>query len=530
MGPLIPGSYISDHRMIILSTNIPEPKPKDKMNRVCNLTDNKEQHFIEEFNNTAILNTSNLTDATNQLNSEILRTMDKIAPQQLKKITSRIKKPWYDNDLKHQRQIVKNRERKWLKYREQLHWKAYKRERNRFITMIKYKKRDHLHNQISATTGNSKKLYQLITNLTGQNKSNPLPASTSDGNLADEFATYFLEKIHNIRKLFDGIPNYKPTPTNTPPLNTFSTLPESQLYKIIMEMPSTTCELDIIPTKFLKKVLMHCIPALTKVVNLSLSSGHFFEDWKLAIVRPLIKSLKKGTEKSNYRPVSHLQFISKVVEKCTLSQLPNHCNKYNLLPEYQSAYRKHYSCETSLLKLVNDTLWAMENKLITAVTVMDLSAAFDTVSHELLLTVLREQFGINDVAINWYENYLKPRCFKVCINGKYSAQKTMDFSVPQGSTQGAYLFICYASTLNEIVPKSLTLNGFADHHSIRKSFRPTAPKTNSSSVNTDEDDTITIMQNSMLDIKSWMDAIKLKLNETKTEFIYFGGKHQLAKT
>ena len=94
-------------------------------------------------------------------------------------------------------------------------------------------------------------------------------------------------------------------------------------------------------------------------------------------------------------------------------------------------------------------------------------------------------------------------------------------SLHQGSTQGAYLFICYASTLNEIVPNSLTLNGFADDHSIRKSFRPTTPKTNSSSVHTNEDNTITIMQNSMLDIKSWMDAIKLKLKKTKTEFIYF---------
>ena len=136
MGPLIPGSYISDHRMITLVTSIHKPKPKARMKKVYNLTDNKVQQFIEEFNNTAILNTSNLTDATNQLNSEILRTMDKIAPQQFMKITSRIKKPWYDNDLKHQKQIVKNRERKWLKYREQPHWKAYKRERNRFITMI----------------------------------------------------------------------------------------------------------------------------------------------------------------------------------------------------------------------------------------------------------------------------------------------------------------------------------------------------------------------------------------------------------
>ena len=159
-----------------------------------------------------------------------------------------------------------------------------------------------------------------------------------------------------------------------------------------------------------------------------------------------------------------------------------------------------------------------------------LSAAFDTVSHELLLTVLREQFGINGVAINWYKNYLKPRCFKVCISGKYSTQKTMDFSVPQCSTQGAYLFICFASTLNEIVPKSLTLNGFGDDHSIRKSFKPTVPNRNSSSVHTNEDNTITVMEKSMLNIKSWMDAMKLKLNETKTEFIFFGGRHHLAKT
>ena len=106
----------------------------------------------------------------------------------------------------------------------------------------------------------------------------------------------------------------------------------------------------------------------------------------------------------------------------------------------------------------------------------------------------------------------------------------MDFSVPQGSTQEAYLFICYTSTLNEIVPKSLTLNGFADDHSITKSFKPMVPNRNSSSVCINTDDTIAIMEKSMLNINPWMDALKLKLNETKTEFIYFGGTQQLAKT
>ena len=90
-------------------------------------------------------------------------------------------------------------------------------------------------------------------------------ASTSSEGLAEEFANYFLEKILNIRKLFDEIPNYKPNSNDVPQINRFSTLSENELYRIIMEMPSGTCELDIIPTKFLKKVLMHCIPAITKV-------------------------------------------------------------------------------------------------------------------------------------------------------------------------------------------------------------------------------------------------------------------------
>ena len=132
---MIPGSYISDYRMITLNTNIPKPKTERKC--FCNLTDDKVQEFIDEFNDMPILKSSNLDDATNQVNSELIRTIDKIAPEQVQKITLRIRKPWYNVDLKHQRHMVKNRERKWLKYREQSHWKAYKRERNRFITMLK---------------------------------------------------------------------------------------------------------------------------------------------------------------------------------------------------------------------------------------------------------------------------------------------------------------------------------------------------------------------------------------------------------
>ena len=129
----------------------------------------------------------------------------------------------------------------------------------------------------------------------------------------------------------------------------------------------------------------------------------FSEKCKSAIVKPLIKSLFKRTIQQNYRPVSNLTFISKVVEKITLNQFTQHCEDYHLLPDYQSAYRKFHSCETSLIKLVNDLLWAMEGQEVTAVTILDPSAAIDTADHDLLLEVLNKRFGIKDKGPKWYE-------------------------------------------------------------------------------------------------------------------------------
>ena len=239
-----------------------------------------------------------------------------------------------------------------------------------------------------------------------------------------------------------------------------------------------------------------------------------------AIVKPLIKAKKKGTAYTNYRPVSNLSFISKVVEKCTLQQLTQYCNNHNLPPDFQSAYRKHHGCKTSLLKLTNNILWGMENQQVTSMIILDLSATFDTVDHELLPKVLNHRFGVTGRALEWYKNYLIPSRFKVSRNGSYSNEKTINFSVPQGSVQGAFLFIAYASTIQEVVKKDLTLTGFADDHSICKQFRPGSGQ---------EQDTIEILESSLKDIKAWMDAVRLRLNESKTEFMYFGSGKQLKK-
>ena len=165
----------------------------------------------------------------------------------------------------------------------------------------------------------------------------------------------------------------------------------------------------------------------------------------------------------------------------------------------------------------------MENQLVTAIVILDISAAFDTIDHDLLLDVLEKRFGIVVSAKDWYKSYLVPRRFRVAIQDKVSWPRQLDSSVPQENIQGAFLFIAYASTLDQIIDSNqLTLNGFADDHSVRKSFKP-------SKLDHKELDTIVIMEQSMQDIKVWMDQVCLKMNDSKMEFIYFSWPSQLGK-
>ena len=382
------------------------------------------------------------------------------------KTTNRKQKPWYDEDLKQQRTIMKNRERKWVKYHEDHLWKAYVRERNRYNTMLKFKKNDCLHRIIKTNSNNTKKLFKLVSEITGSSKPNPMPDAQSDKELAKDFAQFFRHKIDGIRHQFKNISQYKVPPRNTPTLKSFTVITEDDLLKLIMERPTKTCESDIIPTKLLKEILPTIIPALTKIANLSINNGVFSEKWKSATVKPLIKSQSKGTIHQNYRPVSNLTFLSKVVEKITLNWFTQHCEDYHLLPDYQSAYKKFHSCKTSLIKLVDDLLWAMERQEVTAMTVLELLAAFDTVDHDLLLEVLNNRFGVKERALKWYEQYLKPRKFKVSVNNTYSKEQTINYSVPQGSIQGAFLFNVYASTISDVIPPTLELMGYVDNHSV----------------------------------------------------------------
>ena len=154
-------------------------------------------------------------------------------------------------------------------------------------------------------------------------------------------------------------------------------------------------------------------------------------------------------------------------------------------------------------------------------TVLDLSAAFNTVNHSILTSTLKTKFGISELALKWFDSYLQPRSFKVAVNGKYSDEKQLTYSVPLGSCSGTCLFNLYCSTLNDIIPSDLHLSGFADDHSVRKEFKA---NDRNAELQIKED-----IEECMVNIRSWMDWVRLKMNSAKTKFIYFESKVQLGK-
>ena len=234
-------------------------------------------------------------------------------------------------------------------------------------------------------------------------------------------------------------------------------------------MSPKSCELNAVPSS-LKWMVTYLAPTMTKLVNTSLTTGRFASHWETSIIRPLLKKLGLELLLANYRPVNNLLFISKLAEKCALKQFIQHCDDQNLILDYQNAYRSGYSMETALVKISNDILWSFEKQNASALKVMDLSAAFDMVGHQILLDVLENKYGITGTAPSWFRTYLQPRFCKVCINKSYSKPQDLTFSIPQGSCAGAVLYLVYASTTEDVIPPHICLQRYAGDHGIKMSL------------------------------------------------------------
>ena len=208
---------------------------------------------------------------------------------------------------------------------------------------------------------------------------------------------------------------------------------------LVLSAPCKSSDLDPLPTGLVKDCINVLVTPIVSIVNLSLSEGCFSTHFKTVLVSPLLKkpTLNRDDMK-NYRPVSNLSFLSKILEKVAASRLNSHINSSNTSNDNQSAYRKFHSPETVLLKIHNDILSSMDDGRITALTLLDLSAAFDTIHHTILLRRLGNWFGVRGKALDWFKSYLTGRSQRIKL-GNYPPDLISLLEFPRGQ----FLVLCY---------------------------------------------------------------------------------------
>ena len=520
------GYFLSDHCFVLSNLDFPKATFVTKSISFRKIKNMDTVAFKADLTSICaeLISIDSFEKLVSDFNSKLESCLDKHAPLVTKLIKDRPNTPWFTPEIKDAKLKCRKAERTWREYNTDINLRNFQSTRNQYVFLLDHSVSDYYSSAIVEATGNQKQMYSIVDSLTNINRDNPLPPHECKLSLGNDFAHFFIGKIERIRNEIDNTMCDPPVMCDSSShsdkhLSTFQDLEVSDICKIISGSKSATCDLDPIPTSLLKDNLDLLAPVITKVVNMSLQSGCFPDQWKTALVVPLLKKVGLDHTFSNYRPVSNLPFLSKVVEKAVISQLSTHMHQNCPLPSCQSAYRPHHSTESALIKVQSDILHNMENQKVTILVMIDLSAAFDTIDIDIMCDVLNSKFNVSDTVLSWFRSYLSFRKIKVNIDGVHSDSYNLPCGVPQGSCLGPILFIQYISTLIQAV--DMDLHGYADDHQLYLAF--------SSKSNAMQLSAVSNVENCLCNVKKWMIKNKLKMNDSKTEFLLIGTPQQLAK-
>ena len=352
-------------------------------------------------------------DRADHYNKAVHTTLDKHAPEKKSTRSNRPRQPWYNNTIHEACRVRRKYERKWKKSRCEADHQLYAVQREHVNSLICVAKQEYYKNELAQadTTTVFKKFDTLFNRNTKS-----LPSHESSVDLGKKFATFFSDKVSNIYKCLenDVVELCNETSTNVEAessvscesLTNFDVLSEKDILEYIEGKPAKSCSLDPVPTWFIKQHPDTFVPIITEITNDSLVNGTFPACLKQAIVTPILKKQSLNPEiLKNYRPVSNIPYLSKVIEKHATKQVSAHMERNGLFDSMQSAYRPLHSTETALLKVKSDIIQHVANREGVFLVLLDLSAAFDTVNHSALLNRLAKDFGIGGNVWNWFQSY-----------------------------------------------------------------------------------------------------------------------------
>lgn len=525
------GTPNSDHYAVFTRLNMIKPPKKQETIVYRKFKDIEITKFKLDIEFSSISTSSgSANELVSIYNSALQSLIDLHAPIITKTITIRNNCEWYTTEIRKLKQECRKAERRMRKTNLTVDRLIFKEKCSAFTIQLYDSKKRYFSDKICDIGNDQKQLQKLTNNLMGKTNEVILPNHESSLDLANDFNTFFLSKIETIRNNLSSMT--QSSDDNNAPLcadvrfsgNILSCLePASteEVRKAIVNSATKSCEVDPIPTFLLKQSQDEVLTIITDIINASLTDSCVPQYFKQAIVRPLIK--KPGLDSEifkNYRPVSNLPFISKLLEKIVASRLESHLQDNSLYDELQSAYRIGHSTETALLRVHHDLTVALDRNCCAVLLMLDLSAAFDTIDHSILLQRLEFSFGICNSALSWFRSYLEGRSQKVAVGTTHSNSIKLNFGVPQGSVLGPRLYCMFSKPIGEICKRHhMRYHCYADDSQIYLVIEPIDNWT----------DISTRLESCIEDISSWMKTNLLKLNQEKTELIIFAPKHRASE-
>lgn len=502
----------SHHDLIYVSYLIRPPKwkPQVVMRRSFGgMNIDMLQQDAAKINWSNIIECKSVDDKIELFNSEIIKLFDIHAPIKPIKI-KHLPAPWLTEELK---LLIKKKNRAKAKLRidrSDTNIQKFKLIRNRCNTAIRDAQRRHIHNIVE--NGNPSKTWKLLKSLgLGKSPNDKCNYKIDIDQINQHFSSSFLydndTKANTLNSLIQ-IPSPNINPFNLNPVT------DSDVRRATLSISSTAVGSDGISRGMIVPLLNIITPVLTNILNHSLSSKSFPKAWKSALIIPLPKK-SCPSNFSDYRPISLLPFLSKVLEKIVHSQLSFHLYNNNLLNPFQSGFRPGHSTVTALTKITDDIRMGMDNRLLTILGLLDFSNAFNTVDIDVLLSLMHS-FGITESATDWFRSYLLGRRQRVTINETVSAWCDIRSGVPQGGVLSPLLFSMYINSITREVTSQYHM--YADDFQIYTQAPLEEVPIAISRINAD-----------LEKIADWSTRFGLSLNLIKSQFIIIGSPYIISR-